>query len=174
MSRLRALECRPFFDAVVEKATEMGAPVSIAVVGPEGNLIALERMDEAGFITPETAWSKAYTVAAFRSMSPRFPDGLTIQHWFRERNPQLMINAAIFSGGRIQASGGAAPIFRGDVMVGAYGVSGATSDQDETMSEYARHKVGWQKVAATDSTSDGVKDHVNEIYASIGIKNRSL
>jgi uncharacterized protein GlcG (DUF336 family) len=53
----------------------MGVPVSIAVVGLEGNLIALERMDDAGFVTPETAWAKAYTVAAFRSMSPRFRTG---------------------------------------------------------------------------------------------------
>lgn len=174
MAKLRSSECRPFFDAVVEKATEMGAPVSIAVVGPEGNLIALERMDEAGFITPETAWSKAYTVAAFRSMSPRFPDGLVIQQWFKERNPQLMINAAIFSGGRIQASGGCAPIFVGDEMVGAYGVSGATSDQDEVMSEYARQKVGWSKTAAHDTVNEGVKEHINEIYAKVGIAGRSL
>ncbi|NNM73060.1 GlcG/HbpS family heme-binding protein [Enterovirga aerilata] len=174
MSKIRARDCRPFFDAVVEKATEMGAPVSIAVVGPEGNLIALERMDDAGFITPETAWSKAYTAAAFRSMSPRFPDGLVIQHWFKERNPQLMVNAAIFSGGRIQASGGCAPIFIGDEMVGAYGVSGATSDQDEVMSEYARLKVGWSKTAANDTTSQDVKDHINAIYAKIGITGKSL
>jgi uncharacterized protein GlcG (DUF336 family) len=174
LAKIRARECRPFFDAVVEKATEMGAPVSIAVVGPEGNLIALERMDDAGFITPETAWSKAYTAAAFRSMSPRFPDGLTIQHWFKERNPQLMVNAAIFSGGRVQASGGCAPIFIGDEMVGAYGVSGATSDQDEVMSEYARQKVGWSKTAANDTTSDEVKAHINEIYSKIGIKGKTL
>lgn len=174
MEKLRAAECRPFFDAVAEKASAMGAPVSIAVVGPEGNLIALERMDEAGFITPETAWSKAYTVAAFRSMSPRFPDGLVIQRWFKERNPQLMVNAAVFTGGRIQASGGAAPIFRGDVMVGAYGVSGGTSDQDEVMSEYAREKVGWSKTAATDAVATGVKDHVNDIYSRIGITDRTL
>jgi len=55
MAKLRAAECRKFIDAAVEKATEMGVPVSIAVVGPEGHLIALERMDDAGFITPETA-----------------------------------------------------------------------------------------------------------------------
>ena len=174
MPKLRARDCRSFFDAVAEKAAEIGAPVSIAVVGPEGNLIALERMDEAGFITPETAWSKAYTVAAFRSMSPRFPDGLTIQHWFKERNPQLMVNAAIFSGGRVQASGGAAPIFVGDEMVGAYGVSGATSDQDEVMSEYARERVGWAKIPENDTTSQEVKDHINAIYAQIGIKNRTV
>jgi uncharacterized protein GlcG (DUF336 family) len=100
MAKLRAVECREFIKAAIEKADQMGVPVSIAVVGPEGNLIALERMDEAGFVTPETAWAKAYTVAAFRSMSPRFPDGLVIQQWFKERNPQLMIAMAVMTNGR--------------------------------------------------------------------------
>ena len=109
MAKLRAAECRKFIDAVVEKAGAMGVPVSIAVVGPEGHLIAVERMDEAGFITPETAIAKAFTVAAFRSMSPRFPDGLVIQQWFKERNPQLLVSLAAMTNGRIAASGGSAP-----------------------------------------------------------------
>jgi len=174
MDRLVASECRPFFDAVAEKARQMGAPVSIAVVGPEGHLIALERMDDAGFITPETAWAKAYTAAAFRSMSPRFPDGLVIQKWFQERNPQMMIAAAILSGGRIVASGGCAPIFKGDAMVGAYGISGATSDQDEVMARYAREKVGWAHVAARDTTPDSLKAHINQLYSQVGLNDRKL
>lgn len=167
-SKLRASECRPFIDAVVEIATEMGAPVSIAIVGPEGHLLTLERMDDAGFITPETAWSKAYTAAAFRAMSPRFPDGLVIQQWFKERNQQMLTNAAVFTGGRIAASGGCAPIFRGNEMVGAYGISGGTSDQDEVMAVYAREKAGWSHKAADDTISDSVKEHVNELYEKIG------
>jgi glc operon protein GlcG len=174
MTRLLVSECRPFFDAVTDKAREIGAPVSVAVVGPEGHLIALERMDDAGFITPETAWAKAYTAAAFRSMSPRFPDGLVIQKWFQERNPQMMIAAAIVSGGRVVASGGCAPIFKGDHMVGAYGISGATSDQDEVMGRYAREKVGWAHEPASNATSAGVKAHINEIYARIGLADRKL
>src|SRR6187431_599961 len=133
MAKLRAVECREFIKAAIEKADEMGVPVSIAVVGPEGNLIALERMDDAGFVTPETAWAKAYTVAAFRSMSPRFPDGLVIQQWFKERNPQLLVSLAAMTNGRIAASGGSAAVFKGDDMVGAYGISGGTSQQDEEM-----------------------------------------
>ena len=174
MIKLRAIECRPFFDAVDEKAKEMGVAVSTAVVGPEGNLIALERMDTAGFITPETAIAKAYTVAAFRSMSPRFPDGLVIHKWFMERNPQMMMNAAVFTGGKIAASGGSAPIFRGNEMVGAYAISGATSQQDEDIAEFAREKVGWRKVPEHDDTSDDVKRHINEIYAKIGIDGPEL
>jgi glc operon protein GlcG len=171
MAKLRAAECREFIKAVVEKAEEMDVPISVAVVGPEGHLIAVERMDEAGFITPETAIAKAFTVAAFRSMSPRFPDGLVIQQWFKERNPQLLINLAAMTNGKIAASGGAAPVFKGIEMVGAYGVSGGTSQQDEVIANYARGKVSWAH-SSTEEPAETVKQHINEHYAKAGIKDR--
>ena len=174
MAKLRAVECREFIKAVVEKAEEMKVPVAIAIVNAEGHLLALERMDDAGFITPETAQSKAFTVAAFRSMSPRFPDGLVIQQWFKERNPQMLINAAVFTGGRVVVSGGCAPVFKGDEMVGCYGISGGTSDQDEIMGRYAREKVGWAPAPAHDDTPADVKKHINEIYARVGLDGRKL
>jgi uncharacterized protein GlcG (DUF336 family) len=46
MAKLRAAECREFIKAVVEKAEAMRVPVSLAVVGAEGHLIAVERMDK--------------------------------------------------------------------------------------------------------------------------------
>jgi glc operon protein GlcG len=174
MAKLRAVECREFIKAVVEKAEEMRVPVAVAIVNAEGHLLALERMDDAGFITPTTAHSKAYTVAAFRSMSPRFTDGLVIQQWFRERNPQMLMNASVFSGGRVVVSGGCAPIFKGDEMVGCYGISGGTSDQDELMARYAREKVGWAHKPEHDDTPDDVKAHINEIYSQVGLTDRAL
>jgi len=174
MTKLRAVECREFIKAVIEKAEAMRVPISIAVVGPEGHIIAVERMDDAGFITPETAIAKAFTVAAFRSMSPRFPDGLVIQQWFKERNPQLLVSLAAMTNGRIAASGGCAPIFKGDEMVGAYGISGGTSQQDEEMAVYARAKVGWAHVPEHDSTDPEVKAHINTLYAKAGITDRKL
>ena len=71
MSKIRARDCRQFIQTVVENSEAMGISVSIAVVNAEGHLIALERMDDASFITPEIAWSKAFTVAAFRSSDQR-------------------------------------------------------------------------------------------------------
>ncbi len=170
MAFLTARECRPFFDAVAAKALEIGAPVSMAVVGPEGHLIALERMDDAGFITPETAHAKAYTAVAFRTMSPRFPDGLVIQKWFMERNPQMLIATSIMKGGLVVASGGCAPIFKGDTLVGAYGISGGTSQQDEDMAKHAYATVGWSITTATDVTSEGLKAHIKELYGRAGIE----
>jgi glc operon protein GlcG len=172
MAKLRAVECREFIKAVVEKAENMAVPVSVAVVGPEGNIIAVERMDEAGFVTPDTAIAKAYTVAAFRSMSPRFPDGLVIQQWFKERNPQLLISLAAMTHGKIAASGGAAPVFKGNEMVGAYGISGGTSQQDEVIAQYARAKVGWGHQSESDEPVASVKEHINELYAQAGVKHR--
>jgi glc operon protein GlcG len=174
MAKLPAVECREFIKAVVEKAAAMGVPISVAVVGPEGHLIAVERMDDAGFITPDTAIAKAYTMAAFRSMSPRFPDGLVIQQWFKERNPQLLVNLAALTNGKIAASGGAAPVFKGNEMVGAYGVSGGTSDQDEVIAQYARAKVGWAQSPESDQPKPSVKEHINELYANAGITDRKL
>ena len=110
------------------------------MIGEEGTYVV---DGTAGFMTAEIAWGKAYTVAAFRSMSPRFPDGLTIRRWFQERNPQMMINASIMTGGKIVASGGSTPIFRGKEMIGCFGISGGTSEQDEEMGRYARAKLGW-------------------------------
>ena len=174
MAKLRAVECREFIKAVIEKAEAMRVPISIAIVGPEGHIIAVERMDEAGFITPETAIAKAFTVAAFRSMSPRFPDGLVIQQWFKERNPQLLVSLAAMTNGRIAASGGCAPIFKGEEMVGAYGISGGTSQQDEEMAVYARAKVGWAHVSEHDTTDPEVKAHINALYTKAGIADRKI
>jgi glc operon protein GlcG len=174
MAKLRAVECREFIKAVTEKAQEMRVPVAIAVVNAEGHLLAMERMDDAGFITPDIASGKAYTVAAFRSMSPRFPDGLAIQQWFKERNPQMLINASVFTGGKVVVSGGCAPIFRGDELIGAYGISGGTSDQDEVMAIYARQKVGWAHKAEHDNTPPEVRQHFEQLYAKAGLDPNKL
>ena len=149
MAKLLVVECRAFIQAAIEKAEAMKVPVSVAVVSAEGHLIALERMDNAGFITAEMSWGKAYTACAMRAVSPRFSDGLVIQQWFKERNPQMLMNASVFTNGRIVASGGCAPVFKGDELVGGYGISGGTSDQDEVMGRYAREKCGWAHLKET-------------------------
>jgi glc operon protein GlcG len=174
VNKLTVAECRAFIQAVSEKAAEMGVPISVAVVGPEGHLIALERMDAAGFITPDIARAKAYTAVAFRSMSPRFTDGLVIQQWFKERNPQMLANASVFTNGQVVASGGTTPVFKEDDLVGGYGISGATGDQDEEIGRYAREKIGWASAPANDTTPASVKDHVNAIYAKVGLGSRSI
>ena len=69
---------------------------------------------------------------------------------------------------------GTSPVFKGAEMVGAYGISGATGDQDEEIGRYAREKAGWAHMAEHDTTPESVKRHVNEIYAKVGLGDRSL
>ena len=90
-----------------------------------------------------------------------------------DRDGSLVALAAL-TNGRIAASGGAAPVFQGDEMIGAYGISGGTSQQDEEMALYARAKVGWAHQPQNDTTDAGVKSHVNELYAQAGITDRKL
>jgi hypothetical protein len=97
-----------------------------------------------------------------------------IQQWFKERNPQLLVSLAAMTNGRIAASGGAAPVFKGDEMVGAYGISGGTSQQDEEMAVHARAKTGWAAAPKNDTTDPEVKAHINALYAKAGITDRKL
>ena len=99
--------------------------------------------------------------------------GSVIQQWFKERNPQLLIGLSALTNGKIAASGGAAPVFEGDEMVGAYGISGGTSQQDEEMALYARAKVGWAHESSAEPKAS-VKEHINALYAKTGITDRKL
>ena len=65
-------------------------------------------------------------------------------------------------------------MFKGDELVGAYGVSGGTSDQDEAMARHARARVGWAHLRENDNTPDDAKRQVNELYARIGLDDRDL
>ena len=173
MAKLRAVECRDFIKAVVEKADAMGVPVSIAVVGAEGHLIAVERMDEAGFITPDTAIAKAFTVAAFRSMSPRFPDGLVIQQWFKERNPQLLVSLAALTNGRIAACGGRAGV-QGRRICGRLWHFWRHFTAGRRDGALRARQVGWAHKPEHDNTDPAVKAHINALYAKAGITDRKL
>jgi glc operon protein GlcG len=97
-----------------------GWRVAIAVVDAGGHLVLLERMDGTQFGSLEIARQKAWTAAAFRRPSKAFEDMI----------------AAGGAGVRMLRLEGATPIeggiplLRDGRIVGAIGVSGATSEQD--------------------------------------------
>ncbi|HEY1506680.1 MAG TPA: heme-binding protein [Stellaceae bacterium] len=104
-------------DAGVAKAKETGFPSAIAIVGPAGELIFLEKMDNANNSTSELAIKKASSAAAFRRPTKLFEDQLAS----RPVVGQLGVTAV----------GGGIPIVIKGHIVGAIGGSGApTSDGD--------------------------------------------
>ena len=121
---------RQFLDAGLKKADEFGVKVSIAVVDAHGDLIILERMQGAVSLSPKIAMGKASAAAIFMRPTAEF-------------EPRVQQNSAFWSGISSMTSGallfgrGAVPLKRGGETIGAIGVSGATSEQDEMIAQAA-------------------------------------
>jgi glc operon protein GlcG len=100
-------------------------PVVIAIVDTGGNLVMLQRLDNAQFGSLEVARQKAWSAAAFRRPTKAFEEGI----------------AGGGAGLRILALEGATPLEGGipiavdGLIVGAIGVSGVTSQQDAQIAQ---------------------------------------
>ena len=108
-------------DAAVAKARELGVSENVAILDDGGNLQAFCRMDGASMPTIEIAQKKAYT-ALF---------GVSTQDFFNfiQSDPSLL--SGIPTLGRIAAWGGGFPIKVDGETVGAIGVSGAPTVQND-------------------------------------------
>ncbi len=103
-------------------ARRAGLEVSVVVVDEAGAPIAASRMDGAEPRTSELAYHKAYTAAAFQVST----DELVPQ----ARQPWLR-SLSIGTRGRILPAAGGVPIRDGHVIIGAIGVAGGqTADED--------------------------------------------
>jgi len=105
------------------KATQLGVKVSVVVVDAGGNPVALARMDGANIISPDIARGKAYTAIAFKSHSKEMAERM-------KDRPAAGLGLTQASGNRIVLLPGGVLAKKGEEIVGAIGVSGATSDQD--------------------------------------------
>jgi uncharacterized protein GlcG (DUF336 family) len=108
-------------DAAVAKAREIGVSENVAILDDGGNLKAFSRMDGAPIPTIEIAQNKAYT-ALF---------GVSSQDFFNfiQGDPSLL--AGIPTLARIAAWGGGFPIKVDGEVVGAIGLSGAPTVQND-------------------------------------------
>jgi uncharacterized protein GlcG (DUF336 family) len=108
-------------DAAVAKARELGGTENVAILDDGGNLKAFSRMDGAPIPTVEMAQNKAYTALL----------GVSTQDFFSfiKGDPSLL--AGIPTLARMAAWGGGFPIKVNGEVVGAIGVSGAPTVQND-------------------------------------------
>ena len=106
--------------------------VIIAVVDEGGHLITLNRMETAQYGSIDVAIGKAKTAAAFRRPTKVLEDVAKIR-------PTLstIANAYLLEGG--------VPIIYNGQVIGAVGVSGATSQQDAQVAEAGINSLGLAK-----------------------------
>ena len=95
--------------------------MSVAVVGPGGELVYFEKLDGTQNASPALAIRKARTSALFRRPSKAFADQ------FAAGNVGFM---TFPDEARPIASEGGIPIIVGGRLIGAIGVSGGTGQQD--------------------------------------------
>jgi uncharacterized protein GlcG (DUF336 family) len=108
-------------NAAVAKATELGVAENVVVLDDGGNLKAFSRMDGAPLPSIEMAQNKAYT-ALFGVSTQEFFD-------FIKGDPSLLAGIPTLS--RVAAWGGGFPIKVKGEIVGAIGLSGAPTVQND-------------------------------------------
>ena len=119
---------RVLTDVGIAKAGKLGVKVAIVVLDAGGHIISIERMDDAGFLTPEMAYGKAFASAAFRRSSAEVQK-------LAEAKPTFFSGVSTMTQGRFLSGMGALPILKEGRCLGAIGVSGAKAEQDEEIAQ---------------------------------------
>lgn len=112
--------------AALDAARAIGVAATVAVVDAGGHLLALRRDDGAGFIGVEIARMKAWTAAG---------SGMTTARWNDLASTPAV--APIVAAPGIMAVAGGRPLWSGDALIGAVGVSGGSAEQDDHLATTA-------------------------------------
>lgn len=116
-------------NACVGRAEQLNAPVNIAIASPGGRIIASIAMDDACFLSAETAQNKALTAASHRGDTREIPAA-------------IVKDLAVASGGKITGMAGGMPIWIGGQCVGGIGIGGASDDADIDIAVFGITQVG--------------------------------
>jgi uncharacterized protein GlcG (DUF336 family) len=128
---------------VFETARKNGWAVAVAVLDAGANLMQASRMDGCRILGPDIARGKAYASAVFRRSSG------DIEHVMQ--NPALAAGFVGITGNRMVPGRGALPIWDGDRHLGAAGVSGRNSSQeDEDLARAAIEAAGFSVTSSSD------------------------
>ncbi len=106
----------------IDKAKQLNIKISASVCDAGGRLVAFGRMDNAIWGSTYGSQGKAVASAAFGR-----PSG-DMQARADQPTPR---GIAAASGGEMIMGQGAVPIIRGGIVIGACGVGGGTSQEDE-------------------------------------------
>jgi glc operon protein GlcG len=110
--------------AAVEEAKKINTFMAVAVVGPSGDLVYFEKMDNTQYASINIAIHKARAAARFRRPTQSF----------EERVAAGGAGLTLMTLDDIIASPGGNPIMVGGKVIGAIGMSGGTGAQDHQAS----------------------------------------
>jgi len=112
-----------------QKAHDIGQPMNIAVVDAGANLVAFERMEGAWIGSIDIAINKAFTARAFEIETKALGEN--------SQSGDQFFGIHNSNHGRVMIFAGGVPLKRGDMVVGAVGVSGGMGKQDQAVAAAA-------------------------------------
>ena len=126
MHRLNLAQSNALIDAAFAKGAELGLkPLTVTIHDPGGHLIACQRQDGASNLRVKLAGGKASGALAL-GVSSRTIGDMAVDR------PHFIASVDMMSeGGMVPAAGGVIVCDAGGQVVGAIGVTGDTSDNDE-------------------------------------------
>ena len=129
--KVSSSEAIQLIDEVVIEVKKINKQIAVAVSGPEGELIAFLRMDEASPASALIAHNKAYTAARDRKDTK-----LMGQFMLENDRPP-----AFWGDKGITGFGGGVTITQNNKVIGGIGVSGLSEEDDERIAYAAIKKV---------------------------------
>ena len=137
MNKISLEQANVIIAAAFDKGAELGLkPLTIAVLDPGGHLIAFARSDTASIIRPQIAMGKAGGALALGISSRAIGDMAA------ERASFVASLGSIAPQGVIPAAGGVIVINADGEPLGAVGITGDTSDNDELCALHGIAKAG--------------------------------
>ena len=123
-------------DATIAKARAMKIqPICVAVLDEGGHLKALKREDHTGILRPQIAIGKAWGSLGMGASSRAIGDRL-------KDRPSFLAALSDMSGGKLVPVAGGVLIVNDTGIIGAVGVTGGTSDEDEACAISGIEKAG--------------------------------
>ena len=126
---LTSTDCHKMMAACIAEAQKNKWAVTIAIVDDSGAALLLERLDSAGAISATVAMGKAQTSALTKRPSKFFEDRVKERPAFANFPSGLLIQGAV-------------PIMARNECVGAIGVSGVASHEDEQIAKAGAAALG--------------------------------
>lgn len=125
MSILPLAKANEIIDAAFSEGKNLGLkPLSVAVLDAGGHLVAFQRSDGSSFLRYEIAAGKAYGCLAL-GVGGRWLNAQA------QSRPHFLENLSAVSGGKIVAVPGGVLVKHDGKIIGAVGITGDTSDNDE-------------------------------------------
>ncbi|MGE0799088.1 MAG: heme-binding protein [Lautropia sp.] len=116
-----------FVDRGICRAQALDLRLSFVVLDAFGQLVQLDRMDGASLMSPDIAEAKALTALNFMTSTREVAE--------MDRSTLDAIAATVAF--RVMPVAGGIPLYAGEQLIGAIGVSGATPPEEDEVARYA-------------------------------------